>query len=123
MNDVEDVLAFEERLRDELLPALGERARTVELCALLDRLLLEADEHIASLRRVDPLNLPDHGDFALIAELLRIQHAKLAAYAFLVQSAPGERALRLNMEQDAYALEQAEHALAKLLAERATARR
>jgi hypothetical protein len=122
VNGLEDILAFEERLLDEILPALRERAHATDVQRLIDRLLLEAKEHVASLRKVTAPDVPD-GDFALIAELLRVQHAKLAAYSFLALSAPGERLFRLNMEQDDYAREQAEHALAKLLAEKVTARR
>ena len=123
MSELDDILDFEERLRDEILPALRDRARATDLQALLDRLLLEAEEHVANLRRVDPLELPEDDDFSVLAELLRVQHAKLAAYAFLAQAMPDVRALRLHLDQDDYGREQAEHVLAKLLAEKATERR
>ena len=118
MSVLDDIVAFEQRLLDEILPALRERAHATDLQALLDRLLLEAEEHVANLRRVPPPELPKNDDLAILAELLSVQHAKLAAYAFLTQAAPDVRALRLHMDQDDYGREQAEHALAKLLAEK-----
>jgi ferritin-like metal-binding protein YciE len=130
VSGLEDILAFEERLRDEILPAMRERAHAVDVRAAIDRHLLETEQHVANLRRVGPIELPEDGDIALLAEILRIEHAELAAYAFLVEAAraldldeESIRLLRLNMEQDDYAREQAEHTLAKLLAERVTARR
>lgn len=130
MNELDEILAFEQRLLDEILPAMRERARTVGLRAALDRHLLETEQHVANLRRVSSFELPESGDLALLAEILRIEHAELAAYSFLVEAARALdlddetiRLLRLNMEQDDYAREQAEHALAKLLAENVTARR
>lgn len=124
MNELDEILAFEQRLLDEILPAMRERARTVGLRAALDRHLLETEQHVANLRRVSSFELPESGDLALLAEILRIEHAELAAYSFLVEAARALdlddetiRLLRLNMEQDDYAREQAEHALAKLLAE------
>jgi len=123
VSELDDILAFEQQLLEEVLPALRERAHATDLRAVLDRLLLEAEEHVANLRRVPPPALPEDEDLAIVAELLRVQHAKLAAYAFLAQAAPDVRALRLHLDQDDYGREQAEHTLAKLLAERATERR
>jgi hypothetical protein len=123
VSELDDILAFEQRLLDEVLPELRERAYATDLQALLDRLLLEAEEHVAHLRRVPPPELPENGDLAILAELLRVQHAKLAAYAFLTHAAPDVRALRLHMDQDDYGREQAEHALARLLAEKVRERR
>jgi hypothetical protein len=123
VSELDDITAFEQQLLDEILPALRERAHSTDLQALLDRLLLEAEEHVANLRRVPPPELPEEDDLAILAELLRVQHAKLAAYAFLAQAAPDVRALRLHMDQDEYGREQAEHTLAKLLAVLATERR
>jgi ferritin-like metal-binding protein YciE len=64
-------------------------------------------------------------DLACLAEILRTEHAEIGTYEFLVQTAlalglddEAVRLLRLNMEQDAYALEQAAHTLAKVLAEK-----
>ena len=64
-------------------------------------------------------------DLAILAEILRTEHVEIGSYEFLVETAlalgldeEAVRLLRLNMEQDAYALEQAEHTLAKVLAEK-----
>jgi ferritin-like metal-binding protein YciE len=124
VSGLEDILALEQRLLDEILPAMRERARSVDLQAALDRHLLETEQHVANLKRLAPLELPE-GDLAILAELLRIEHAEIAAYTFLVHAAlaldlddEAVHLMRLNMEQDAYALEQVEHTLAKVLAER-----
>lgn len=130
MNALEDILAFERRLRDEVLPALRERARSVDLRAALDHHRLETEQHVRNLERIGSLGLPEESDLAILAEILRIEHAELAAYEFLVEAARAAgadedtvRLLGLNKEQEGYAREQAEHALAKLLAEKVTARR
>ena len=125
MRELDDILASEQRLLDEILPGLHERAHAVDVRAALDRHLLETEEHVANLKRIRSFELPENEDFAILAELLRIEHAELAAYEYLVHAARAAglddedvRLLRLNMEQDAYALEQAGHALAKLLSEK-----
>lgn len=127
--ELEAQLALEQRLLDEVLPELRERARSVDLRDALDHHILETEEHVANLKRVAALT---HGpeaagaeDLLCLAEILRTEHVEIGAYEFLVQTAlalglddEAVRLLRLNMEQDAYALEQAEHTLAKVLAEK-----
>ena len=127
--ELEAQLALEQRLLDEVLPALRERARSVDLRDALDHHILETEEHVANLKRVAALTTggedAETEDVAALAEILRTEHVEIGAYQFLVHTAlalglDGEavRLLRLNMEQDVYALEQAEHTLAKVLAER-----
>jgi ferritin-like metal-binding protein YciE len=97
----------------------------------LERHLRETDEHVLRLRRIlrEPLN--DAGvtdDLASLAEIIRAEHLELAAYTVLVHLAQALGAddrvvhmLRRSMGEEEFALEQAEHALAKLLAEKVTA--
>jgi ferritin-like metal-binding protein YciE len=137
------MLGIEQRLAKDVLPALRERAHAAGLRRALDRHLLETEEHVANLRRVFtlagepdvPLEAPppppepvDGGDFAVLLAVLRTEALEVAAYRFLVHTAEalaldGDAAhlLRLNMEQDAYALEEAEKELVQLLAEKAQA--
>ena len=127
--ELEALLALERRLADEVLPDLRERAHAVDLRETLDRHLLETETHVANLKSVRALAV-DGGalegeDFAILLDVLRTEALEVAAYRFLVHAAnalglddEAVRLLRLNMEQDAYALEQAEHALGKLLAEK-----
>jgi ferritin-like metal-binding protein YciE len=132
--ELDTLLELERRLLDEVLPGLRDRAHAVNVRAALDRHLLETEEHVANLERVSALarahDADEIEDLAILAEVLRAEHLELARYTFLVQTAralgvdeEAIRLLRLNMEQDDYAREQAEHALAKLLAEKVTARR
>ena len=127
--ELEAQLALEQRLLDEVLPALRERARSVDLRDALDHHILETEEHVANLKRVAALTTgggdAETEDIAALAEILRTEHVEIGAYQFLVHTAlalglddEAVRLLRLNMEQDAHALEQAEHTLAKVLAER-----
>ena len=127
--ELEAQLALEQRLLDEVLPELRERARSVDLRDALDHHILETEEHVANLKRVVALTrgpeVVETEDLACLAEILRTEHVEIGAYEFLVQTAlalgldeEAVRLLRLNMEQDAYALEQAEHTLAKVLAEK-----
>jgi len=127
--ELEAQLALEQRLLDEVLPALRERARSVDLRDALDHHILETEEHVANLKRVAALTTggedAETEDVAALAEILRTEHVEIGAYQFLVHTAlalglddEAVRLLRLNMEQDAHALEQAEHTLAKVLAER-----
>ena len=127
--ELEAQLALEQRLLDEVLPALRERARSVDLRDALDHHILETEEHVANLKRVAALTTgggdAETEDIAALAEILRTEHVEIGAYEFLVHTAlalglddEAVRLLRLNMEQDAHALEQAEHTLAKVLAER-----
>jgi ferritin-like metal-binding protein YciE len=127
------LLELPQRLLDEVLPDLRGRAHAVDLQHALDRHIRETEDHVANLKRVAALT---HGtevagtdDLALLGEILRIEALEVASYELLVQAAlaleldaEAVHLLRLNMEQDAYTGEQAEHALAKLLAE-ATASR
>lgn len=135
--ELEAMLALERRLADEVLPGLRERAQAADLQAALDRHLLETEAHVESLKLVRALAVDAPAlageDFRILLDVLRTEALEVAAYRFLVHVAnelgvdeAAVRMLRLNMEQDGYALEQAEHALAKLLAEKAeeaTARR
>jgi len=126
--ELEALLELEQRLLDEVLPELRERARSVDVRAALDRHQLQTKEHAANLRHVRALagktELPG-GDVEILAEILRIEHRELASYELLVRAAlalgvddDAVRLLRLNLEQEAYALEEADHALGKLLAEK-----
>lgn len=128
-DELEALLELERRLADEVLPELRERAHAVDLRAALDRHLLETESHVANLKSVRALAVGadalEGEDFAILLDILRTEALELAAYRFLVHAAnalgldeEAVRLLRLNMEQDAYALEQAEHALAKTLAEK-----
>ena len=127
--ELEAQLALEQRLLDEVLPELRERARSVDLRDALDHHILETEEHVANLKRVVALTTgledAETDDLAVLAEILRTEHVEIGTYRFLAQTAlalgvddEAVRLLRLNMEQDAYALEQAEHTLAKVLAEK-----
>jgi ferritin-like metal-binding protein YciE len=126
--ELQELLELERRLLDEVLPELRERARAVSLRAALDRHLLETKAHVNSLERVILLaRAPEAGlgaDFEILASILRTEAVEAASYAFLVHAAEAlgldeecVRLLRTNMEQDAYAGEQAEHALVSLLAQ------
>ena len=127
--ELEAQLALEQRLLDVVLPELRERAHSVDLRDALDHHILETEEHVANLRRVVALTIGEEDaeteDLAVLAEILRTEHGEIGTYRFLAQTAlalglddEAVRLLRLNMEQDAYALEQAEHTLAKVLAEK-----
>ena len=127
--ELEAQLALEHRQLDEELPELRERAHSVDLRDALDHHIVETEEHVANLKRVVAFTMgaedADTEDLAALAEILRTEHVEIGAYQFLVQTALAlglddepVRLLRLNMEQDAYALEQAEHTLAKVLAEK-----
>ena len=126
--ELEALLELEQRLLDEVLPDLRRRVRAVELRAVLDRYQLQTKEHVANLRRVRALagqtELPG-GDLEILAEILRMGHRALASYELLVRAAlalgvddDAVRLLRLDMEQHAYALEETDHALGRLLAEK-----
>lgn len=97
---------------------VGERASAVESVAFRG---LEAEaERLLGTVADDGL-----GDLAALEAVAQTEHLELAGYAaleHLAQALAVDRdvvyLLRTNMEQDAFALEQAEHALAKLLAEK-----
>jgi len=127
--ELEAQLALEQRLRDVVLPELRARAQSVDLRDALDHHILETEEHVTNLERVVALTIgaedAETEDLTILAEILRAEHVEIGAYQFLVHTAlalgldeEAVRLLRLNMEQDAYALEQAEHTLAKVLAEK-----
>jgi ferritin-like metal-binding protein YciE len=94
--------------------------------------LEEEDEHVLRLRRIlrKPLvDAPVGDEVAMLAESIRVEHAELARYTVLVHLAQALGAddesihlLRLSMEEEEYALEQAEHGLVRLLAEKITNR-
>ena len=94
--------------------------------------LEEEDDHVLRLRRIlrkSPVDAPVSDDVAALAETIRVDHAELARYTVLVHLAQALGAddesvhlLRLSMEEEQYALEQAEHTLVQLLAEKITNR-
>jgi ferritin-like metal-binding protein YciE len=124
-----ELLALEEELANDVLPRLRDRAHASDLRWALDRHLRETDEHVLRLRRI----LREHpgegalfDDLATLAEIIRTEHLELAQYTLLVHlaqalGADGEvvHLLRRSMGEEELALEQAEHALVKLLAEKA----
>ena len=94
--------------------------------------LEEEDDHVLRLRRIlrRPLvDAPVSDEVATLAEAIRVEHLELARYAVLVHLAEALGAddevvhlLRLSQGEEEYALEQAEHALVQLLAEKVTNR-
>ncbi|HKB94310.1 MAG TPA: DUF892 family protein [Gaiellaceae bacterium] len=138
VHELRTMLDVEQRLAKDVLPGLRERAHAAGLRRALDRHLLETEEHVENLRRVfaftgEPLvprdaELPEPAagnDVEILVSTLRTEALEVASYTFLVHAAQAlavdedaVRLLRLNMEQDAYALEEAEKELAKLLAEK-----
>lgn len=97
---------------------VGERAAAVESVAFRG---LEAEAEQLFGNVVDDAL----ADLAAIAAIAQTEHLEVAGYValeHLAQALAVDRdvvyLLRTNMEQDASALEQAEHALAKLLAEK-----
>jgi phosphomevalonate kinase len=94
--------------------------------------LEEDDEHVLRLRRIlrkPSVDAPVGDDVATLAEAIRVDHAELARYTVLVHLAQAlgvddesVHLLRQSMEEEEYALEQAEHALVQLLAEKVTGR-
>jgi ferritin-like metal-binding protein YciE len=127
-SELHQLLELERRLLDEVLPEMRERAQAVSLRAALDRHLLETKAHVNNLERIlllaDVREAALGSDFEILATVLRTEAVEAASYGFLVHVAEalgvGEecvRLLRTNMEQDAYAGEEAEHALVALLAQ------
>jgi ferritin-like metal-binding protein YciE len=90
------------------------------------------DDHVLRLGRImrKPLvDAPVSDEVARLAEVIRTEHAELARYTVLVHLAQALGAgddvvhsLRLSMGEEEYELEQAEHALVQLLAEKITNR-
>lgn len=134
------LLWIEERLADEVLPALSDEARAVDLQYGLERHLVETHAHARTVRlcldllgerplaRETPalqalLAERGEGDLALAETIVKLEHYEIAAYTFVRslanQSGRDDVGMRLQLvlEQEEYALELAEKALAKLLAE------
>jgi ferritin-like metal-binding protein YciE len=104
--------------------AIGERAVALESVAFR-AVVAEAEQLLADVGD-DPFLV----DLALIDALTQSEHLEVAGYEGLVQLAQALDVgvfqdvvylLRTNMEQDAYALEELERALVKLLAEKVEA--
>jgi ferritin-like metal-binding protein YciE len=131
---LQEMLALEEELANEVLPRLRDRVRATDLMWALDRHLRETDEHVLRLRRIirlldEPADERPIGDLAALDEILRSEHLELAGYTLLVHLAQAlaldddvVHLLRRNMGEEEFALEQAEHALVKLLAEKIESR-
>ena len=123
-----ELLALEEELANDVLPRLRDRVHAADLSWALDRHLHETDEHVLRLRRIlreHPVDVPLLDDLATVAEIIRAEHLELAHYTVLVHLAQAlaldddvVHLLRRNMGEEEFALEQAEHALVKLLAEK-----
>lgn len=133
-----ELLWVEQALAADVLPRLRDRAHATDVRRALDRHLLETEGHVANVRRaLTLLGEPDipaesalletaaGDDLAILDAIVRTEHAEVGSYAVLVHLAlalgvDGEvvHLLRLNKEQDAYAAEEAEYALAKLLSEK-----
>jgi ferritin-like metal-binding protein YciE len=134
------LLWVEETLADEVLPALWAEADATDLRYGLERHILETRVHVRTVRlcldllgdrpvaRETPalqarLDERGAGDLALAETIVKLEHYEIAAYTFVRslanQSGHEDIGLRLQLvlEQEQYALELAEKALAKLLAE------
>ena len=135
------MLWIEETLARELIPLLLEHAVGNDLLYGLERHRLETKEHALAVRvaldrlgaeaapqPTDELPTPDlaHGDLGIADTVLKTEHLEIAAYTALrsVANALGEEAIALRLQevldQERYAAELAEKALAKLLAELVT---
>jgi ferritin-like metal-binding protein YciE len=122
------LLALEEELANEVLPRLRDRSHATDLRSALERHLRETDEHVLRLRRIlrGPLvEAPMSGDLATLAEIVQTEHLELARYTVLIHLAQAlglddevVHLLRRSIGEEEFALEQAEHALVKLLAEK-----
>jgi ferritin-like metal-binding protein YciE len=138
---LQTVLWVEETLAREVIPLLLEHATGNDLLYGLERHRLETKEHALAVRaildrlgeRADPqptaeLPAPElgHGDLGIAETVAKTEHLEIAAYTALrsVANALGEEEIGLRLqevlEQEQYALELAEKALAKLLAELVT---
>lgn len=132
------MLWIEETLAREALPLLLEHARGNDLLDGLERHRLETKEHALAVRvALDRLGVPaapqpsgelpvpdlEHGDLGIAATVLQVEHLEIAAYTALrsVANALGEEEIGIRLQevldQERYAAELAEKALAKLLAE------
>lgn len=138
---LQTLLWVEEALAREVLPALWDEAGATDLQYGLERHILETRAHVRTVRlcldllgerplaRETPalqalLAERGEGDLALAETIVKLEHYEIAAYTFVrslaSQSGHEEVAERLQLvlEQEEYALELAEKAVAKLLAER-----
>jgi ferritin-like metal-binding protein YciE len=138
---LQTLLWVEESLADEVLPGLWDEAGATDLKDGLERHLLETRTHVRTVRLcLDLLGerpiaretpalqalLAERGedDVALAETIIKLEHYEIAAYTVLrplaAQSGEDDVAHRLQrvLDQERYALELAEKALAKLLAER-----
>jgi ferritin-like metal-binding protein YciE len=135
------MLWIEETLAGEVLPLLRQHARSTDLRYGLDRHQIETKQHALTVRTIltllgepnhpEPtadLTAPDleNGDFGIVETISKTEHLEIAGYTFLrsLANALGEEEIagRLQeiLEQEKYALELGEKALAKLLAENVT---
>jgi len=138
---LQTMLWVEETLARDVIPLLLEHAAGNDLRYGLERHRLETKEHALAVRvaldklgvHADPqptaeLPPPDlaNGDLGIAETVLKTEHFEIAAYTLLrsVANALGEEAIAIRLqevlEQEQYALELAELAGAKLLAERVT---
>lgn len=137
---LQTLLWVEETLAREVLPALWDEAEATDLRYGLERHILETRAHVRTVRlcldllgerpvtRETPalralLAEREEGDLALAETILKLEHYEIAAYTS-VRSLANESGhedvalhVQLVLEQEQYALELAEKALAKLLAE------
>jgi ferritin-like metal-binding protein YciE len=138
---LQTMLWIEETLAADVLPLLRANAASTDLHYGLDRHQLETKQHALTVRTIltllgerhDPqptgdLAPPDleHGDFGIAESIAKTEHLEIAAYTALrsLANALGEEEIagRLQeiLEQEQYALELAEKATAKFLAEHVT---
>ena len=134
------LLWVEESLADDVLPGLWNEAGATDLKDGLERHILETRAHVHAVRlcldllgerpvaRETPvlqalLAERREGDLGLAETIVKLEHYEIAAYSVLrslaAQAGEDDVAHRLQrvQEQERYALELAEQALAKLLAE------
>jgi len=135
---LQTMLWIEEVLAADVLPLLRANAVSTDLLYGLDRHQLETKQHALTVRTIltllgerhDPqstveLAPPDleHGDFGIAETIAKTEHLEIASYTALrsLANALGEEdvAARLQeiLEQEQYALELAEKATARFLAE------
>jgi ferritin-like metal-binding protein YciE len=134
------MLWVEERLHDEVLPLVLDRAHATDLQYGIERHILETKQHVLGVRTI--LNLLGEKQVAVeepalyvavgetdleLCELLaRTEHFEIASYTFLrsLANAIGEEDIGVRLteiiEQEKYALELVEKATAKILAETVT---
>lgn len=134
------MLWVEERLHEDVLPLILERARASDLHYGIERHMLETKEHVLAVRTMlnllgekqvaveEPALHVEVGgtDLELCALLARTEHLEIASYTFLrsLANALGEEDIGVRLteilEQEEYALELVEKATAKILAETVT---